>query len=357
MILNKSLRILVILIITLLGFFPTGKTASVHAQAGTPSEMLDEINNLRSANGLPPLAVNNYLMLSAQNHADWIAETGQGGHVGVDGTDAQARALAVGYGEGAQVWVTENWARGPGLTVRDCIYTSWNDSAHMDNMLTEWHNEFGAGVALDVQGFTVYVVNFGHTSGSTPAQSDSTPEETESNLPTFETGPTNTPVPFIQPITTATPSPDGSVIHVVAFGQSLWAIADAYGIPLPDLLALNNLTEDSAIYPEQELIIVPGNESSETQDPELEEEAQAEMTPTQMITATKAPIEALEKPQTDAKPAESLNPEETSEPDDRPTRGFLATIFSGDTLWVGIGLIAVSISGIILVLFTSARLK
>jgi hypothetical protein len=36
---------------------------------------------------------------------------------------------------------------------------------------------------------------------------------------------------------------------------------------------------------------------------------------------------------------------------------FFKNIFSGDTLWVGIGLIAVSVFGIVLLLFTSARLR
>jgi uncharacterized protein YkwD len=167
---NKKLRIFAILILLSLGVLFFKSYTPVQAQAGTPSAMAAEINALRAANGLPPLSVNIYLTMSAQNHADWIAETGQGGHIGINGTYAIDRARAVGYGEGAQIWVTENWARGPGLTVSDCVYVMWDDPAHMDNMLTEWHNEFGVGVTLDGQGFTVYVVNFGHTSGYVPPQ-------------------------------------------------------------------------------------------------------------------------------------------------------------------------------------------
>jgi hypothetical protein len=342
---NKKISLAILSILGMLSISLLSYPGSVHGQAGTPYEMITEINNLRAANGLYALAPNDFLMLSAQNHADWIAQTGQGGHMGIDGTYAIDRARAVGYGGGAQIWVTENWARGPGLSVHDCIYVMWDDEAHMGNMLTEWHNEFGVGVALDGQGFTVYVVNFGHTSGSAPAQT--TPGST---TPGVEP----TQAPFIQPVTTATPNPDGSVIHIVQYGQSLWAIADAYGISLADLLAQNGLTEDSAIYPDQELLIVPAGieTTGETGTVPAETETTAETrepdptatpTPTRAITATR-----------------EADPESTQQPTAVETaarRGFLANIFSGDTLYIGIGLVAVSVFGLALLLFTSARLK
>jgi len=226
---------------------------AVDAQSGTAAEMHQQINDLRAANGLAPLAVNSYLMQSAQNHANWIAAGNPGGHTGEDGSTAYDRALAVGYGEGAEIWVTENWARGYSLTVYDCIYVMWDDAAHMGNMLTTWHNEFGAGVALDVQGMTVYVVNFGHTSGVAPQPTATGPTATPGGPTSTPAGPTNTPVPFIQPVITSTPNPDGSVVHIVQFGQTLWGIVDAYGIEMADLLALNNLTEESPIYENQAL--------------------------------------------------------------------------------------------------------
>jgi hypothetical protein len=155
----------------ILGLFTLWLTAPypVQAQAGTAWEMLAGINDYRAANGLGPLEENTYLNLAAQNHADWIAETGQGGHIGEGGSTATDRAQAVGY---TGAIVTENWARGPGLTVSDCIYVSWNDEAHIDNMLDPNRREFGAGVALDSSGFTVYVVDFSNydTNDSQPVQ-------------------------------------------------------------------------------------------------------------------------------------------------------------------------------------------
>ena len=341
MIKHKQILIIFSLISLCCLFVPASQP--VEAQAGTAYEVLIEINALRAANGLAPLAENQYLNLAAQNHADWIAETGQGGHTGAGGSDAKARALAVGYGEGAQVWVTENWARGSGLTAYDCVYTKWAPSAaHLDNMLTTWHNEFGAGVAIDSSGFTIYVVNFGHTSNSNiPEQSISVP-----------TGPTATLAPLVQPVTTATPQGDGTVVHVVQFGQSLWAISDAYEIPMADLLALNGLTEEDAIFPDQQLLIVHG--SGETPEPTPTEPSDLEMlaNPEEAPTATPRPTQRVNPTAT---PQTSVTVEATVEADAQGN--FIKNIFSGDSLLVGIGLIVVSVLGIVLLLYTSSRLK
>jgi uncharacterized protein YkwD len=328
--LQRFFTILTFFSILMLFFSPA---PAAHAQAGTAAQLLAEINGFRGANGLAPLSENIYLNIAAQNQADYIASTGVGSHIGEGGSTSSDRALAAGYGEGATIWVTENWAKGPGLTASECVYDMWAPSSdHLDNMLTTWHNEFGAGVALDINGFTVYVAVFGHTSGSSvPVQSTSAPS-----------GPTATQVPYIQPVTTSTPNPDGSVVHIVQPGQSLYPIAEAYGVSLADILALNNLTEEDPIFPEQALLIVP---ASATLTPTNETPDAEDFTPTPQPTPTETPQATL----TAAEPTPTPTPEK--EP------GFLATIFSGDTLWVGIGLVAVSVLGIALLLFTSSRLK
>jgi LysM repeat protein len=53
----------------------------------------------------------------------------------------------------------------------------------------------------------------------------------------------------------STPNTDGTVIHVVAKGDTLYGIAFAYGVTLKDLLALNNLTATSTIYIGQKIIV------------------------------------------------------------------------------------------------------
>jgi LysM repeat protein len=334
---KRKQRILIILALFSLFMSLAGITRPAGAQAGAPYEVLAEINGLRVANGMAPLNENQYLNIAAQNHANWIASTGQGGHTGAGGSSPADRALAVGYGEGASVRVTENWARGPGLTAYTCVYEFWApSSAHINNMLTTWHNEFGAGVALDGQGMTVYVVKFGHVVGSAPLQPPSVPS-----------GPTGTPAPRIQPIATAQPNPDGSVIHVVQFGHTLWGISEAYEISMITLLEQNYLREDSSIFPNQELVIVP----AEVEEDEVEEEAGETPTPTETptLTPTLTPTRTPWRTQTTVTPTPTEAPSLAG--------GVLVDLLSGDTLWMGIGLVGVSLFGIALLFVTEKRVE
>ncbi|MFZ5917676.1 MAG: LysM peptidoglycan-binding domain-containing protein [Chloroflexota bacterium] len=58
------------------------------------------------------------------------------------------------------------------------------------------------------------------------------------------------------PVTVAAPRPDGSVVHVVQAGQTLAAIAEAYGVPADEIARLNGLADAGLIAVGQELIIV-----------------------------------------------------------------------------------------------------
>jgi LysM repeat protein len=69
--------------------------------------------------------------------------------------------------------------------------------------------------------------------------------------------PTSVPQPTAEPVVISTPHPDGSVIHIIGSGQSLWAIADAYQIPFEDLLELNELEPDAIVNIGDEVIISP----------------------------------------------------------------------------------------------------
>lgn len=62
--------------------------------------------------------------------------------------------------------------------------------------------------------------------------------------------------PFALP-TWVSPTPDatGAIIVIVQPGESMWVIAARAGITLPDLLALNNLTEQTIINPGDALIV------------------------------------------------------------------------------------------------------
>jgi uncharacterized protein YkwD len=216
---------------------------NVSAQAGSAYDLIAEVNVLRAASGLYALNVDSALMAAAQGHADWMAATGQGGHTGAGGSLARDRAIAAGYGGGQAVEVNENWAGGMDLSIEKCVYVFWNDPDHMGNMLTTQHVDIGAGVGIDGDK-VYYVLNVGHVVGGALP-------------PTVRPAGTQdlTAIPII-PLQTVTPYPDGSIVHVVGYGQSLWSIAIAYGMKIAEILALNGLSQDTrTVYVGQKLLV------------------------------------------------------------------------------------------------------
>lgn len=333
---KQSLRFLLILMsLSLVGLI-FGHPNRVYAQSGTPDEVLAEINGLRIANGMDPLVENVYLSIAAQNHANWIATTLQGGHTGEGGSTPADRALAVGYGGGASVSVTENWARGYKMSAHSVVYDMWApSSAHINNMLTTWHNEFGAGVALDSQGMTVYVVKFGHVVGK-PAPPKPTTASGEPSQPI------GTPPPLIKALVTSTPNPDGSVYHIVGFGQTIWAISEAYKVSMVDLLERNYLSENSPIYEGDKLLVISATTKS----------TEAASTPAPTLEPSPTPLPSRT-------PWQKIT---TNAPTPTPTvevqqRSALTQLLRGKTLGLGIGLVSVSLLGIALMFITQSRQK
>jgi len=59
-----------------------------------------------------------------------------------------------------------------------------------------------------------------------------------------------------QPPVTNTPSPDGSIIHRVKYGETLWGISMAYGVSMDQIRALNGIQPAAiSLYAGQRLII------------------------------------------------------------------------------------------------------
>jgi len=88
----------------------------------------------------------------------------------------------------------------------------------------------------------------------------------------------------IIPIKVAEANPDGSVVHEVKEGQTLWNIAAAYQVNLSEVLRLNGLTEGSLIYPGQKLLIKAASLS-----PTPTSSSTAEETPVEELSATPRP--------------------------------------------------------------------
>ena len=225
------------------------------------------VNAYRVANGYYQLYPHAQVMAAAQAHAEWIVETGQGGHIGAGGSDETTRVSWTGYGDGATILCDENWSSGS--SIDDVMAGAWSDWTHQEVMLNAWGNlytDIGGGVASQGNGRYVFVLNVCKVvgqgySGEVPEGSGSVPAATTNPLATADL--TN----YIYGVTLATPLADGSIKHTVLYGQTLASIAEAYGITIDTLRSLNEMTADATvIWPEQELLIHPGTSTTGAQE-------------------------------------------------------------------------------------------
>ena len=77
----------------------------------------------------------------------------------------------------------------------------------------------------------------------------------------------DTPVPFV-PVGTNTPNADGIIIHIVQYGETLYTIAQAYGVPIDQILRNSGLSPTTTeIFEGQELLIQTAQEPTPTLTP------------------------------------------------------------------------------------------
>lgn len=262
------------------------KPARTHAQAGDAAQLISEVNGLRAAYGLPPLKVNAALMSAAQKHSNYQAQIGSTTHTGADGSSQRDRAVAAGYGGGANVIISENVAAGVNLSTSMAVYDMWQDALHLETMISPYFTHVGAGVG-QAGDWVYYTLVVGYLSGS-PGSGSSSVAPTSTNAAGVTPAPTTIPV---IPITIATPGIDGSIIHEVQSGQFLENIANAYEVSLADLMALNGFTEGTVIFPGEQILILAGEtpeNPQETIDLESTQEIET-VTPTYTATPTSKP--------------------------------------------------------------------
>lgn len=219
------------------------------ANSLSAADVIARINNYRSQNGLPAYQINSKLMLSAQSQSDYQASIGSVTHTGLGGSSARERAYAVGYGDGDTIWISEIIYGSYQATV-DTAMTWWkNSQIHNDTMLSTRYKDVGAGVASS--GSKVYftaVMGYIVGGSSTDGSPDTGSEPDNDDQP---------PAILIIPVVAAEPREDGSIVHVVRTGQSLWNIHAVYHVSIEELLALNDFIQNKVIYPGQEILVRP----------------------------------------------------------------------------------------------------
>jgi LysM repeat protein len=263
--------------------------------APTPYDVMAAVNAHRAANGYYALTPNTLVMAAAQTHAEWIVTTGQGGHIGASGSDETVRVSWTGYGGGAEIRCDENWASG--RTVQDAMVGAWSDWTHQEVMLNAWGNRYtdmGAGVAAYGDGRYVFILNVCLVVGQ--EFDGSVPEANDALTPTDPLA-TADRSNYIYGVTLATPAADGSVTHTVLYGQTLAAIAKAYGVTIETLRTLNTIATDSTIiWVGEELVIQPaGSVPTYTQEAAPTEAAEATPSATTLI-QTEAPQAIVSAP-------------------------------------------------------------
>jgi uncharacterized protein YkwD len=279
------MRKILLSITLLLAALPAGVQAAPSSQ-GSPGEVIAAINDFRAQNSLPAYQENSILMSIAQGQSDWIASqvTTSDIHAGPDGSRPRDRAFAAGYGGGQQIFISEIAKYGIGETPQSALEWWKQSPDHYPTLVASTYVEIGCGVSTDGNGRYYYVCVTGYMVGGEYTSSSSSSGSQNSQQPAAA---------VMIPVTKADPQPDGSVMHIIRTGQTLWTLAAVYEVPLQQLLELNNLPEWAVIFPGDEIMVMPAGSMptvAPTEDPNATPTDEPE--PTDALTPTPQPTSA-----------------------------------------------------------------
>lgn len=265
------------LLITIISPSTVALAGRLQATSASAMDVISQINSYRAQNGLPAYQVHQALMTIAQAQSDHQAAIGSVTHTGPGGTSPRQRAQSVGYGGGGTIWISEIIYGGHQATTATAMSWWKSSSVHNQAMLSSRYQEIGAGVTSsgDRTYFTAVmaVVAGGSSAGDDGSSSGSDPGDAP---------PANPAVP----VAVSDPRPDGSIVHEVQVGQTLWSIAAVYDVPLETLMSLNDLSKYDVIYPGQELVIRPPHTPIPTQAPAPGPTEAPSKTPTEQLKDT-----------------------------------------------------------------------
>jgi len=243
----------IVLLITLISFLIPARivqaeTRPLPANPVSAYDLIAAMNVLRVSYGNPALIEDPIVNAVAQSTAEIMAASEMSWHIG----DVRGRIAAAGYGGGATVWATENFAVGTSMGI-DQIMAAWADPDHMRPAVTAAYCHVGAGVATSPSGRIYYILQAAYVSGQacgayTSSSTGTTPQAGSTNSSGYVSQ-------YIAPVKIATPDADGKTYHIVQAGQSFWSIAIAYQVTIADLETWNNLTRSVPLKAGQKLFI------------------------------------------------------------------------------------------------------
>lgn len=190
-------------------------------------QILNDVNQARIDNGLPPLTLNAELTLAAQRHVDDIIANGNWGHYGSDGSNVRMRAARAGYSSSS---VSENWVA---VASPERAIVWWmNDWIHRVNILGSHWDDIGVGSGIAANGFYIFVTDFGNADGSPPVYVTSSPSSSRSASSGV------IPVERVPP---------GGMDYTISAGDTLLGIAIRYGLDWQDIAIANNMQENDLL--------------------------------------------------------------------------------------------------------------
>ena len=304
--------------------FPLSAALGAPQPAPSGYDVIAAVNALRASYGLASYDIDPILMMAAQTQADYLASTPNfgSGHIGPGGTDADARAIALGFPYVQGLDINENWGiLREGEPIESLILSGWSDALHMHTMLHDRGQLVGAGVA--VSGEVAYVIlDVAAYWGDAGLTAQPTTLAYGANA-----GTQYAVSQYIAPVLTALPGSDGSIWHRVMSGQSLWMIAHHYNVEVERLRGINNMGESDTIYIGQKILV------------------QLPQTPTPTSFATEAAPSTTEAPRITVRPTLRQFTSTAKSIDPIPTRndtGWFLLFFS--LLGAGIILVVLSLS-------------
>lgn len=255
---RKTVRYLTLSVLVLLAFFDPSAAKEVFAspqgQITTAGQLIDAVNNLRISYGLPALASHPILMQSAQSQADYMAAIGYVTHSRPGGTTYTQQLLSLGFPLAGDLSLggfrSENILNSSSPIIWDGVPSAWQDSDHMNTMLSQNFTNIGAGVSQSANGY-FYAVDTAAATGNGQMQESASSALGSSGNSGQAAGVSQ----YMVAVVKSTALPSGDVIHTVQYGQTLWSIAIEYGTTIKNIQALNNLGEDLVVYQGQALLV------------------------------------------------------------------------------------------------------
>ena len=229
----KLLRSLVVLLI-LTWTVPAHPAAAL--LTSDPMAIISAVNALRASQGLPPYVVDQGLMAYALEHSRYQASLHTATHQHSDGSTVWQHGMDENIAVGMLNYLTPEYA----------VFTIWSDAIHMKTMVGYATGAVGAGVADDgADEYYTLEVRPGSALPTARAAGTANPNATPTKI-----------IPMV-PLLTVTPRNDRWIIHTVGYGQSLWAVAIAYGVKMNQIRDWNSMAAGSTdIYAGQKLYII-----------------------------------------------------------------------------------------------------